>query len=36
MLRPVTTEGSGDTCAVCVTDDPDRYKTIYTRPKIED
>jgi hypothetical protein len=33
MLRPVTAEDGGGTCAVCVTDDPDRYKTIYTRLK---
>jgi hypothetical protein len=33
MLRPVSAAGSGDTCSVCVMADPDRFSTIYTRPR---
>jgi hypothetical protein len=36
MLRPVSSVEADGTCSVCVMDDPERYKTIYTRPKIED
>jgi hypothetical protein len=34
MLRPVSAEDADGTCAVCVMDDPERYKTIYTRPAL--
>jgi hypothetical protein len=36
MIRPVTADEGDGTCSVCVMDDPERYKTIYTRPKIDD
>jgi hypothetical protein len=32
MLRLVSPEHAGEVCAECVLVDPDRYKTIYTRP----
>ena len=36
MLRPVSEDDAAGACSVCVTDDPERYQTIYTRPKIDD
>jgi len=36
LLRPVVVGDAAGTCSACVTDDPGRYRTIYTRPKIED
>ena len=36
MLRPVSPEHTGEVCAECVMVDPERYRTIYTRPKIDD
>jgi hypothetical protein len=36
MLRPVSPENAGEACAECVTVEPERYKTIYTRPGNED
>ncbi len=36
MLRPVSVDEMADTCLECVMADPERYKTIYTRPKISD
>ena len=36
MLRPVSAEEADGTCSVCVMDDAGRYKTIYTRQKIDD
>ena len=32
-LEPATPEEMGEECSVCFEDMPDRYKTIYTRPK---
>jgi hypothetical protein len=36
MLRPVSEDQRKDVCGLCLMDDPERYKTIYTRPKIDD
>jgi hypothetical protein len=36
MLRPVSPDAAGMTCAICIMEDPERYRTIYTRPKIDD
>ncbi len=36
MLRPVPAQATGTACAACVMADPERYRTIYTRPRIED
>lgn len=36
MLRPVSPGDAGRVCAECVLVDPDRYRTIYTRPKSGD
>ena len=36
MLRPVSADEMTEACSVCVMADPERYKTIYTRPKISD
>ena len=34
-LEPATKEDMGEGCGVCFEGMPDRYKTIYTRPKKE-
>lgn len=36
MLRPVSPEHAGEVCAECVLVDPERYRTIYTRPRSDD
>jgi hypothetical protein len=36
MLRPVSADEGEGVCGVCLIDDPERFKTIYTRPKIDD
>ena len=36
MLRPVSADQAGEVCAECVMVDPERYKTIYTRPRNDD
>ena len=36
MLRPVSLDHTGEVCAECVMIDPERYKTIYTRPRNDD
>jgi hypothetical protein len=33
LLRPVSAEELGQECAECVLADPERYRTIYTRPR---
>ncbi len=32
LLQPVSREGLGDGCNECFLADPERYRTIYTRP----
>jgi hypothetical protein len=36
MLRPVSQAELGEQCAECMMADPDRYRTIYTRPRGDD
>jgi hypothetical protein len=36
MVRPISVEEDDGSCAACVMDHPERYGTIYTRPRIED
>jgi hypothetical protein len=33
VLRPVSASELGAGCSTCLLADPDRYRTIYTRPK---
>jgi hypothetical protein len=33
MLRPVSPDHAGEACTECVMVEPERYRTIYTRPK---
>ena len=33
MLRPVSKEELGKECAECLMAEPERYRTIYTRPR---
>ena len=35
MLRPVSQAELGDQCTECMMADPERYRTIYTRPRSE-
>jgi hypothetical protein len=35
MLRPVSTEELGEECSECLLNEPDRFRTIYTRPRKE-
>ena len=36
MLRPVSQGELGDQCSECIMADPERYRTIFTRPRRDD